>query len=71
MNKPRPLTIPHEPDFSPADVAVILQCNQRSVHYWLQTGKLQGRRTFRFKPRIDRTELIRFCQDYLHCQITA
>ena len=64
-----PTRIPDEPDFSPADVAVILSCRKSIVGYWIKTGKLAVRANFRESPRINRNELIRFCRDYLHCKL--
>jgi hypothetical protein len=60
-----PITIPPDPDFSPADVAVILSTDPSLVDYWIKTSKLTPRRTFRGKRRIGREELVRFCETYL------
>lgn len=66
-----PASIPNEPDFSPADVIVVLpKTTEADVRYWIRTGKLVARRTWRGKWKIDRAELVRFCNEYLHCKLT-
>lgn len=60
-----PVTIPDEPDFSPADVALILDVSKQNVDYWITQQKLHLRPHFRGKIRIARDELIRFCREYL------
>lgn len=64
-----PVAIPHELDFSPADVSVVLGRSRRMVRYWILTKKLYARQDSMGRIRIDRAELIRFCQDYLHCRL--
>lgn len=67
-----PVSIPNEPDFSPADVVALLPGRtEADVRYWITHHKLYARRTWRGKWKISRAELVRFCRDYLHCLIVS